>query len=171
MSVNADLNLRLRWSQQDALSLSNVNDSSSLNATVEMPDGVGAGQVNALWHDERELPATDEDDLDLTDLARNIFGGDVPSDFETIKLIQIVNLSTTAGDDLVIGAAPSDPFIGPLGGATDTVECPAGAPLTLAKPRDGWAVTSGAKILRIANPTANPITYQIVILGNEPTSS
>lgn len=165
-TLNADVAASIRWVLNEELDLSTVSDSSKLDFAVSLADGSGNNQVDAIWHDERTVAGGAQDDLDLSNLTRTLFGAAVSVALARVKAILIVNRSTAPGDDLTIGAAPANAFAGPFdGSATAKVVCGADSALVLCKKVDGWDVTGTSKILRIDNPQAGAITYRIVILG------
>ncbi|MBX7164809.1 MAG: hypothetical protein K1X74_00550 [Pirellulales bacterium] len=166
-SLTAELRASIDWALQDMQSLSTVIDAARLEFAMTMAHGTGAGQVEKLWHDERTIAAGAHDDLVLSNLATTMFGAAAAQVLAAVKALLLVNLATAAGDDLLVGGAASDPFTAPWNGSsTAQVVLPAGAPLLMAHPSTGWAVAAGAAdVLRIANATAGPIAYRVVVLG------
>jgi hypothetical protein len=154
------------WSLIEALDLANVVDASSVTYSDSLTDGTTAGLADVIWHDTRALAATTNDDLDLTALTQSIYGSTVTKTFAKVRGLLIINLSTTAGDDLEIGGSGGNEWNVPFGATGDKIEVRANGTLLLAAPEDGYAVTnSSADILRIRNPGANTINYKIVIWG------
>ena len=83
-----------------------------------------------------------------------------------IKAILIVNLATTAGDDLTVGGAAAGEWTAWVAAAGDKVRVPADSCLLISNRKTGWTVTNGASdTLRITNIGAGSITYKIAILG------
>lgn len=162
-----DVKASLAWLLSESLPLSTVVDNAALEYDQALADGTGADEADVLWHDERTLAASSNDDLDLTDLAMAVFGGSVAVDFAKVKAILLVNTSTTSGDVLHVGGAGAAAFSAPFANDDDAVvEVGADSPLLLVNKKDGWTVTaSTAHVLRIHNPGANSITYRIVIVG------
>ncbi|MCA9100061.1 MAG: hypothetical protein KDA63_02865 [Planctomycetales bacterium] len=166
-SLAVEIQTRLRWLFSDSLDLSTVADSSGVEYEKNLADGTSVDQVDKIWHDQRTVAATSNDDLDLTALTNSVFGSTITINFAKVKSILVVNTSTTSGDELRVGAAASNAFTAPFnGGATSVVEVGADSALLLSSNKDGWSVTGGsADVLRIANPGGNSITYKIVIVG------
>lgn len=165
-ALSAEISASLLWLFQDTLGLTTIADSSRLEFDAQLSDGSGAGQANLVWHDLRTVAAGANDDLLLSALPQSIFGNTVNLDFAAVKGILIVNASTTTGDELLVGAAPTHAWSAPLGSATDKVRVPANSCLLLVNQNDGWTVTPGsADTLRIANLTGDDIPYKIVIVG------
>ena len=83
-----------------------------------------------------------------------------------VKAILLVNLADSDGEDLVVGAAASDEWLGPFGRSGDSLTVPAGASLLLVNQKSGWPVSAGsADTLRITNAGHSDIDYKIAVLG------
>ncbi len=162
-----DLKASLAWLFSESLPLSTVIDNAALEFDQSLEDGTAADQADLLWHDERTVAASANDDLDLTSLAMAVFGGSLSISFAKVKVILLVNLSTTSDDRLRLGGAGAAAFSAPFADDDDAVlEIGADSPLLLANKKDGWPVTGGsADVLRIHNPSANAITYRIAMVG------
>ncbi|MCE9555206.1 MAG: hypothetical protein K8T91_17795 [Planctomycetes bacterium] len=171
MSDELSLDIRgsLSWLRQESLPLSTVADAARLEYAVNLSDGDGAGEVDALWHGEIELAAAAQQDLDLTNLTMTMFGDTISVDLAAVKAMLIVNTATEAGDDLLIGGAGSggDAWAGPWNNDQDAKQVVAADSAALLVNRlEGWPVTAGsANVLRIKNNGAGPITARIVIAG------
>lgn len=166
-TLAVDVKASLAWLLSESLPLSTVIDHAALEYEQSLADGTAADQADVLWHDERSLAGSANDDLDLTDLAIAVFGGSLAVSFAKVKAILLVNTSTTSGDLLRVGGAGATAFSAPFAGDDDAVvEVGADSPLLLVNKKDGWSVTpSTAHVLRISNPGANAITYRMVIVG------
>lgn len=137
----------------------------ALRRGASLPNGVLAGQADLLWTDTRTIAASGTDDLDLNGSLLDAFGQAV--NFARVKGIV---LAAAAGNtnDVVIGAAASNAFVGPFGSATHTMKVQPGNPFCIfATGAAGWPVTpTTADLLRIANGGGGTsVTYDIAILG------
>jgi hypothetical protein len=165
-TLTAQIKASLHWLFQETLDLATVADDAKLEYDKTLADGTGADQADKVWHDSRALAAAANDDFDLNALANTIFGSTVTINFAKVKAILIVNLATTAGDDLTVGGAASQEWTAWVGTAGDKVRVPADSCLLICNKKTGWTVTGGASdTLRISNVGANPITYRIAVLG------
>ncbi len=168
-TLSTDVKASLAWLFQDQLDLSTVADTARLEYSRSLADGTGADQADKVWHDQRTVAASSNDDLDLTNLTSTIFGSTVTINFVKIKAILLINTSTTSGDELRLGGAGAvgNAFAAPFNGDQDAVVyVGADSSLLLSIISVGWTVTGGtADILRINNPTGNAITYRIAIVG------
>lgn len=132
---------------------------------VTFTDGAGVNQVNQVWADAaRSINASTSDDLDLSGVLTNKLGQTVS--FVRVKGIYVRFLTSTATFVLNVGGG-SNPFINYLTGTTPVVVIRAGGTFCLIGPdATGYAVTAGTgDILRINNPNAAAITYDIIIVG------
>lgn len=167
-TLAVDLKASLTWLFSEALDLSNVNDQATLEYDVSLADGTATDQADLIWHDQRTLNAGANDDLDLTALVTILFGGTVSINFAKVKAILIVNTSTSAGNELLVGGAGAgQAFATPF---NNNVSAKVGvgpdSPLLLVNKKSGWAVTAGSgDILRLQNAGASAVTYRIVIVG------
>lgn len=130
-----------------------------------LPNGTGSGQADLIWDDRRTIAASGTDDLDLAGTLTDIYGATVT--FARIKAIVVAAAAGNA-NNVVIGAAATNQFVGPFGSATHTCHVrPGGVAAFVATDATGWPVTAGTgDLLRIANSGAGTsVTYDIVLLG------
>jgi hypothetical protein len=138
------------------------------SAQESLTYGTGNGQVNLIVAQDRTLAASSSETLDLygstTPLA-DIFGSNAL--FRHLKYLAIYIVSGGDVTGLAIGGASSDPFLGPLSGTTPTVLIyPNGPGFQLGEPTAGWAVTTSAGQLKIANQSSSvSVTYRLVLGG------
>lgn len=151
--------------------LSSPNDIASVRAemneraVVTLQAGVGAGKADKLFSDTRTLSASSSEDLDLAGGLADPFG--VTLGFARIKAI-FIHAAEGNTNDVVIGGAASNTFIGPFGGATHKAAVRPGGLLMLAcADATAWPVTAGTgDLLKIANGgSGTPVTYDIVLVG------
>lgn len=139
---------------------------SYLERTFEksLASGTGAAQADLIFHDKRTIAATTNDDLDLAGSLTDACGATLT--FAKVKLIYIENPSGNDGD-VVVGAAASNQFVGPLGGATHTIAIKPGGCLLLASPVNaGWTVAAGTgDILRVRNAGSASQDIPVIIVG------
>jgi hypothetical protein len=159
------------WTYDNLLNLSTTTDQSKKTYTDSFTFGTGSKKVKVLFHDERSVSATtSNDDLDLAGVLKDAFGDTIT--FAKVKAVVIYNLSTTSGNNLVVGNATANAFSTPFGAATHTIKVPPAVDATtpgmfvLTNPQDGFVVTAGtADILRIAFSGSGSISYDIIIFG------
>ena len=132
--------------------------------TVKLPDGTGTNQANGIWSDRRTLTTVTSDSLDLFGVLTDSFG--VVLNFTKIRAVLIINTETAAGRTLTIGNAGINPCALWFSAAVQSELLHRGGVSLHVSPADGWAVANGASdILKIDNPTAFSITYDVYIVG------
>lgn len=166
-TLAVDVQAKIGWSFQEALELSTIIDASQLEYKRAHVDGTSTNQADKLWHDERTVSASSNDDLDLTALSTSAFDATLVTDFAAIKCVFVVNLNTASGDTLRVGGAGASAFSAPFqNDDAAVVEVPEDSALLLTNRASGWSVSDGtADTLRIHNPSANAIVYRVVIVG------
>jgi hypothetical protein len=129
--------------------------------------GAGASQMDRLFAAQRTITASGTDDLDLSGTAlQDILGQNLA--LVRVKLIAVY-AATGNTNNVVVGAAASNQFIGPFGAATHTLALPPGGSLLVVSPTAaGWAVTAGTgDLFRVANGGASTsVTYDVIIGGS-----
>ena len=129
--------------------------------------GAGASQMDRLFAAQRTIAASGTDDLDLTGTAlQDILNQNLA--LVRVKLIAVYAASANA-NNVVIGNAAANQFVGPFGAAAHTIALPpGGAFLAVSPTAAGWAVTAGTgDLFRIANGGAGTsVTYDILIGGS-----
>jgi hypothetical protein len=135
------------------------------SAAHAFTDGAGADQAQKLFTDQRTLAASANESLDLAGGLTDAFGA-------TLTLTKVKALLIKAADgntnNVVVGGAASNGWVGPFGDVSDTVAVKPGGTLLLVAPNAaGYAVTAGTgDILQVANSGAGTgVTYDIVIVG------
>lgn len=136
---------------------------------LELASGTIANAADLLFVDERTVASASNDDLDLAGVLTSALGATLT--FVEIVAILIINKSKAGvanTTNLTIGVG-SNPFLGFLGGTTPTLgPIRPGGIVLLACPADvgiGTVTANTGDILRIANSSGAPATYQIAIIG------
>jgi hypothetical protein len=164
MSLTTTLNLAIDANYQKALDLSTVSDHLAKVFTLSLPDGIGSGQANKLFHDVRTLANSANESLDLAGVLTDAFG-DILT-LAKVKVLIIKNRDTV--QTLSVGGAASLGWAAPFGDATDILKIAPGALAVLVWDPAGVAVTAGTgDLLKIANGAAgNAADYEIIIIGS-----
>lgn len=131
---------------------------------VALANGTGASQADMIWSDERTLAASANESLDLAASLVGAFGATLT--FAKVKAI-LVTADAGNTNDVVVGNAASNQFVGPFGAGTHTVAVKPGGVFLIAHPGTGWTVTAGTgDLLRVANSAGTTgVTYRVVIVG------
>lgn len=163
-SLAIQLRCTLGWQHDKVLSLSTVADRGSLVTKDDLAYGAGLNQADILWHDRRTLAAVTSEALDLTNSLVDALGQTLT--FASVKGLFIQNRATEAGDEILVGGG-SEAWASWLGASGDIVRIGPGGVLLVWNPSAaGYAVSDGsADQLRIENPSASEISYDILLLG------
>jgi hypothetical protein len=134
--------------------------------SVDVSNGTGAGQANAVYVDDFSIPASSNLDIDLSGALADALGG--AAVFTVIKEILIVADKANA-NNVVVGGAPSNAFVGPFADATDKITLKPGGRLNVhdGYSAAGWTVTAATgDILRLANSgSGTAVLGTITIVG------
>lgn len=163
--LTATIKAGLTAVHSSVLDLGTVEFEPTVGKTIPLASGTGADQADQLWTDQRTIAASGTDDLDLAGSLVNALGATVT--FARIRAIYVEALATNT-NNVVIGAAASNQFVGPFGASTHTISVkPGGVTLMANRDATGWAVTaSTGDLLRIANSGGTTgVTYNIAIVG------
>lgn len=167
MGLRSSLAIAASATQTSALDLTSASAPVNFSRSVSLGSGTGAGKADRMWTDRRTIAASGTDDLDLVGTALvDPFGAVVT--FARVKGL-FISADRTNTNDLLIGAAGSNPWAGLLNAAGVVRLKPGGACAFIAGDEDAtaWAVVSGTgDALRIANSAAGTgVNYDIVIIG------
>lgn len=135
----------------------------NINRTLEFTPGTATkDQADLFYEATRTLAASATENLDLNGVLINPLGGAFPA-AEIVAIYVEADAANT--NNVVVGAAGSNPFIGPMSG-TGTLTLRPGE-FCLFSSREGWAVTaSTGDLLKVANSAAGTaVNYTIVIIG------
>lgn len=124
--------------------------------------GTGTGYADLFWCDTRTINASSNETLDCTSLIDSL-----GLTISTMAKIKALYVQASAGNtnSVVVGAAASNPFVGPFGGTAITATLPPGAGL-LGWDKPGWTCTGSTKNIKVANSSSGTaVTYKIAILG------
>lgn len=136
-----------------------------LSFARDWTSGTASGQADLVWGDTNTLTASSTTDIDLAGALTGPLGGTLT--FVRVKAILLV---ADAGNtnNVVLGNAAANAFVGPFGAATHTVAVqPGGMAMLVAPGATAWTVTAGTgDLLRVANSGAGTsVTYSILIVG------
>lgn len=164
MDVNAKIQVRLSATGTGTGDLGAPTVSTSVDRNLTLTPGTDAvTKADILWKDTRTLAASATEDLDLTGALTDAFGATVAAAEIVAIYIEAAPANT---NNVVIGAAASNAFVGPFGAATHTLALAPGMFIPFVN-QNGWAVTAGTgDLLKIANSGAGTsVTYSIIVIG------
>lgn len=164
------------WIDQADNGVVSFRDRGHVVLNQRMESGSADLEGNQIWHSRpgeyRRLSAGGSVTFDLTALTLEMLGYTASLDpFVEIRSVLVINRTSVQGSYLLVGAAASNEWHEPFGAAGDTVRCAAGSQLMLSSLVDGWPVSGSSKNLKIANPSAVDVDYEICILGTTAAST
>lgn len=170
-TVTGGITIKSNWNAQKTNGITSLSTGTSEAVVYKYEEtfasGNGANEIEQIFRDTRVVTlATGTDDIDLSGALLDMFGDALA--FLTIRELVIVNLSTVAGEDLLIGAAGSNPVISLFNGdASAQVPCRAGGAQVWCDPLVGFAVAAGsADVLRVQHDgAAGDINFDIIVKG------
>lgn len=133
--------------------------------TREIADGVGAGAATKVFSSQRTLAASASENIDLSGTLADPTNTTVV--FTGVKALYIKAADTNV-NDVVIGNAATNAWVGPFGAAAHTLALKPGEELLITNfTAAGWPVTAGTgDLLKVLNGGAGtPVGYEIVVIG------
>lgn len=126
--------------------------------------GTAAQKADKMLADQRTLAASATENLDLAGTLADPLG--VTVTFAKVKAIY-VRAAAANTNNVCVGGAASNAFVGPFADATDVVCVRPGGVLLVTAPAGGWTVTaSTGDLLKVANSGAGTgVTYDVIIIG------
>lgn len=163
--LTSNFTIKLSASGSKVLGLGTATDPLISDYSVFLGSGTGANQASNMFHDQRTLTASSTENLDLAGVLTNGFG--VTLTFTKIKAI-IIHAASTNTNDVLVGGAASNAWVGWVGDATDIVKVKPGGTLIWIAPdvNGGAVVASTGDLLKVANSSSGTsVVYDVVILG------
>lgn len=150
-TLSSNATIRLSWAWEDEVGLGSVIDSGVVRDSTIISD---AAITNLVWQDSRSAPAGMVDAIDLESLPITTLGVSGVVKFNRIHKIFIAN-NSTADASIRVGVPQGSP-------ATTYAMEVSQQSYSLQYSNEGW---SPADLLRIANPGATAVPYDIVLIG------
>jgi hypothetical protein len=166
MTLNAVATAALRGTYAGSNDLAAVlaEFSALTKREVTFSPGTGANQADKLFLDTRTISASSSENLDLAGSLTDPNGATLT--FATVKAILVLAAAANT-NNVVVGGAASNGFVGPFGDATDTIAVKPGGAFLWVAPATGATVTaSTGDILKVANSSSgSSVSYSVAIIG------
>ena len=135
------------------------------NGLVRLSDGVGTGQADKVFADARTLSASATEDLDLAGSLTDPLG--VALTFAKVKCVVVIADAANT-NNVQIGGASSNTFVGPFADASDIISIKPGGVFSSCHGGAGWTVTAATgDLLKVANSgSGTGVTFKLIILGS-----
>lgn len=158
-SLTGTLRTSLSWARVDTQEVGTVTNRRTQTGTYTIADGDGPGQADLVFADSRTIPANTVESFDLLNLTQQTLGVSVPFVFRQLRVIRVVNTSTTAGRRILVGVDPGRPT------TVYAAEVGPGSEWFAVNQTDAWPVTAANSTVRICNPTNASATYELYLIG------
>lgn len=158
-ALTGTLRTSMQWSRLDTQEVGSITNRKSAANTYTITDGDGPGQADLVFADSRTIPANTVESFDLLNLTQQALGVTVPFTFRQLRAIRVVNTTTTAGRRLLVGVDPGRPTV------VYAAEVGPGSEWFSVNQTDSWEVTEANSVIRIANPNAAAVTYELYLFG------
>ncbi len=149
---------------KDALDLSTVKDELLYNLAITLGNGTGANQANQVFHDQRTVAASSNEDLDLAGALTNAVGDTI-----TFTKVKAVIIKAAAGNtNNVQVTRPASNGVPLFMAAGDGIALTPGAVFVAVFPdANGVAVTADTgDLINVANSSSGSgVTYDVIIIG------
>lgn len=149
----------LTWTRTDTQEVGSITNRRTQAGTYNITDGDGPGEADLVFADARTIPAGQVEEFDLLNLSQQTLGVTVPFVFRQLRVIRVVNESTTAGRRLLVGVDPGRPT------TVYAAEIGPGSEWIAVNQTDAWEVTAANSKIRIANPNATSVDYSLYLIG------
>jgi hypothetical protein len=162
MPLNTTISAEIRATLVGASDHGSPQSVEDLAFAALLASGTGTGQADKIFSDKRTIAASGTDTLDLTALTDPL-GAALA--FAKVKAIMI-RAAPGNTNNVVIGAAASNPFLASLGGTTPTITLKPGD-MALLFSQAGWPVTDSSNDqLKLANSAGGTgVDYDTIIIG------
>jgi len=164
MSLETVVTASIRAVESAPLDLGSASAPIALEVRHNLANGSAAGQASKAFSDSRVIAASGSENLDLAGALSSALGATIA--FATVKSI-LVKAKATNANNVLVGPAASNGFLGPFADASDRVAVKPGGSFLVSAPDTGWTVTAGTgDLLTVANSGAGTeVGYDIVVIG------
>lgn len=165
MGLTTEVVGKITASYTSALDLTTVTDPLAFLKRIDLADGTGANQADLLWHDQRTVSASSNEDLDFAGSLSDAFGATLT--FARIKLLAVYAAAANT-NNVEVTQPGSNGVPGIFNAAGDGVDVrPGGLFLWCAPDATGAVVTaSTGDLINVANSSSGTgVTYDIVVVG------
>lgn len=149
---------------KNVLDLGTPTDSFVKKLRIELSNGTGASSADLLFHDQRTIAASSNEDLDLAGALASPFGATLTF----VELRAILITASSANTNNVRVTRPASNGVPLFLAASDGIDIPPGGTFMWACPADGKVtVTAGTgDLINVANSSSGTsVTYDVVIVG------
>lgn len=150
---------------KNLLDLGTPTDSFLKKQKIELSNGTGANSADLMFHDQRTINASSNEDLDLAGGLTNPLTG---ASMTFVELRAVLIVAASANTNNVRVTRPASNGVPLFLAASDGIDIPPGGAFMWTCPADGKvSVTAGTgDLINIANSSSGTsVTYDVVIVG------
>lgn len=163
-SLKTIVTARIDATYKNLLDLSTPLDTLAEVGKLEWANGTGADSADRLWHDQRTISASSNEDLDLAGVLVNSFG----STMTFVELRCLMIKAASGNTNNVRLTRPASNGVPLFLAASDGIDIPPGGLFLWACGADGKVTVTAATgdLLNVANSSSGTsVTYDVVIVG------
>lgn len=164
MALTSTITTQISATHTSALDLATITDPLSYRQRIALASGTGADSGDLIFHDQRTIAASSNEDLDLAGSLSDAFGDTLT--FVELRAVMIAaDSGNTNNVELTYPGSNGCPLFLAAG---DGIAVPPGGIFLWACPADGKVtVTAGTgDLLNVANSSSGTsVTYDVVIIG------
>lgn len=150
---------------KNVLDLGTPTDAFLKKTKIELSNGTGANSADLMFHDQRTIAASSNEDLDLAGSLAGPFGASQVF----VELRAILISAAAANTNNVRVTRPASNGVPLFLAASDGIDVPPGGVFLWSCPADGkvTVTASTGDLINIANSSSgSTVTYDVVIIGS-----
>jgi hypothetical protein len=164
-TLKAIVTAQIEATYKNVLDLGTPTDAFLKKLKIELSNGTGANSADLMFHDQRTINASSNEDLDLAAVLTNPLTG---AALTFVELRAILITAAAANTNNVRVTRPASNGVPLFLAASDGIDVPPGGAFLWTCPADGkvTVTASSGDLINIANSSSGTsVTYDVVILG------
>lgn len=163
-TLNTTITAEIAAVYKNVLDIGTPTDAFQKKTKIELANGTGANSADLMFHDQRTIAASSNEDLDLAGVLASPFGATLT--FVEVRAVLIT--AAAANTNNVRVTRPASNGVPLFLAAGDGIDVPPGGAFLWTCPADGKvAVTAGTgDLINVANSSSGTsVVYDVVIIG------
>jgi hypothetical protein len=164
-TLKATVTAQIEATFKNVLDLGTPTDAFLKRTKIELSNGTGANSADLMFHDQRTINASSNEDLDLAGSLAGPFGAS-----QVFVELRAILISAAAGNtNNVRVTRPASNGVPLFLAASDGIDVPPGGVFLWSCPADGkvTVTASTGDLINIANSSSGTsVTYDVVIIGS-----
>jgi len=149
---------------KNLLDLGTPTDTFLKKTKIELANGTGSSAADLMFHDQRTISASSNEDLDLAGVLANAFG----STLTYVELRALLISASSSNTNNVRLTRPASNGVPLFLAASDGIDIPPGGVFLWSCPADGKVTVTAATgdLLNVANSSSGTsVTYDVIVVG------